>query len=155
MSFPLSGVQRGRTVLRTEGRRVGLLAISSALRSPASLHTSVQPHYTFKYGWFRNVPKAALTPSTFLQVLIEKKGPGIKSYVCIRQCCGSGVFIPGPGSRKRIFSFPDPGSKRFLISHPDPHKTWSWFFTYPGSRIQMSKKHGSPIRIRNTITRYR
>jgi hypothetical protein len=98
MSLSLSGVQRGKTVLSTEGRRAAFLAISSALRSPASLHTSVHPYYTFKSGWFRDGPTTVFTRSTFLQVLKEKKGSGIKSYVCTRQRCGSGMFIPGPGS---------------------------------------------------------
>ncbi len=31
------------------------------------------------------------------------------------QCCGSGMFIPDPGSRIRVFPIPDPGSR---ISDP-------------------------------------
>ncbi len=39
---------------------------------------------------------------------------------CCHPCCGSGMFIPDPGSRIRIFSIPDPN-----FSIPDPGLTRS------------------------------
>ncbi len=30
------------------------------------------------------------------------------SFCTLEQCCGSGMFIPDPGSRNRLFSIPDP-----------------------------------------------
>ncbi len=80
------------------------------------------------------------------------------------QCCGSGMFIPDPGSdffhpgsdffssRIRLFSIPDPGSDFFLPGSRiriKEFKYWSWLFTHPGSRGQ--KRHRIPDpRIRNT-----
>jgi hypothetical protein len=41
----------------------------------------------------------------------------IRICICCHQCCGSGMFIPDPGSRIRIFSIPDPN---FSIPDPGP-----------------------------------
>jgi hypothetical protein len=46
--------------------------------------------------------------------------------LCWKQCCGSGMFIPDPGSgffpsRIRVFPIPDPGSR---IPDPGSQKTW-------------------------------
>ncbi len=81
-----------------------------------------------------------------------------------QQCCGSGMFIPDPEFRLRIFSIPDPGSEFFpslirinkfkylnpkyclralgnmiRVVHP-----WSGYFTLPGSLIQGAKRHRIP-----------
>ncbi len=88
------------------------------------------------------------------------------------QCCGSGMFIPDPGSdffpsRIRTVSIPDPGSasKNLSILTPKKPKKWflssrkydpgcssrisdpgsgCWLSTHPGSRIQGSKRHRIP-----------
>jgi hypothetical protein len=41
-------------------------------------------------------------------------------YTCSKQCGGSGMFIPDPGSRIRLFSIPDPGSELSPSRIPDP-----------------------------------
>ncbi len=83
------------------------------------------------------------------------------------QCCGSGTFIPDPGSdffpsRIRTVSIPDPGSSSKNWSISTPKKAKKWFFSskkydpgcssrirmltfsHPGSRIQGSKRHPIP-----------
>jgi hypothetical protein len=90
---------------------------------------------------------------------------------CFTQCCGSGMFIPDPtffhpGSELSPSRIPDPKKSKKMVSKL--YKIWSGLFipdpgsgirmltsSYPGSRIQGSKRHpipdpGSRIRIRNT-----
>jgi hypothetical protein len=66
----------------------------------------------------------------------------LKSYQDnIYQCCGSGMFIPNPRSRIRLFSIPDPesnlspfrildpGSASKNLSILTPKKTKKWFLS--------------------------
>jgi hypothetical protein len=92
--------------------------------------------------------------------------------ISYHQCCGSGMFIPDPRSDFFPSWILDPGSELFSSRIPDPHqrmyfsqKKWllsskkydlgcssrisdpaygSCLFTYPGSRIQGSKRHRIP-----------
>ncbi len=97
-----------------------------------------------------------------------------RSYVDVKsfykQCCGSGMFIPDPGSnffpsRIRTVSIPDPGSSSKNLSILTRKKAKKWFlsskkydpgcssrirmltFSHPGSRGQKSTQS----RIRNTV----
>ncbi len=91
---------------------------------------------------------------------------------CFKQCCGSGMFIPDPGSEFypsliRIFSIRDPGSASKNLSILNQKfvsklsEIWSGLFIpdpdfYP-SRIQdpgvkKAPVHRSRIRIRNTFS---
>jgi hypothetical protein len=76
------------------------------------------------------------------------------------QCCGSGMFMPDPGSEffhpgSRVKKIPDP--HRRLYSRKNdlgcPSRSVSgFFFFHPVSRGQ--KSTGSRIRIRNTVLGY-
>ncbi len=84
---------------------------------------------------------------------------------CTYQCCGSGMFIPDPGSdffpsRIRTVSIPDPGSSSKNLSILTPKKPKNWFLssknydpgcssrirmlTFYPSRIPGSKRHSIP-----------
>ncbi len=88
------------------------------------------------------------------------------------QCCGSGMFIPDPGSDFLPSRIPDPNrlhpgsrilikefkyfnqKKKWFLSSKKYDPGWSsqipdpgsgcWFSTHPGSRIQGSKRHPIP-----------
>jgi hypothetical protein len=85
------------------------------------------------------------------------------------QCCGSGMFIPDPGSDFFPSRIPDPNclhpGSRILVKefkYFNPQKRKNWFFSskkydpgcssrirmltfsHPGSRIQGSKRHPIP-----------
>ncbi len=82
----------------------------------------------------------------------------IAGCLCPVQCCGSGMFIPDPGSdffpsRIRTVSIPDPGSSSKNLSTLTPKKAKKWFLIskkyYPGcsSRIPDPDADFLPSRI--------
>ncbi len=110
----------------------------------------------------------------------QSRRSGCVSYPIFTQCCGSGMFIPDPGSdffpsRIRTVSIPDPGSASKDLSILTPEKPKKWFLSSrkydPGcsSRIRMltfypsripdpgvkkAPDPGSRIRIRKTVPWY-
>jgi hypothetical protein len=79
-----------------------------------------------------------------------------------KQCGGSWMFIPDPGSRIRLFSIPDPGSRIQTASIPDefkyfnPKKATKWFLSskkydqvcssrIPDPRVKKAPNPGSQI----------
>jgi hypothetical protein len=104
-----------------------------------------------------------------LHGLLNALEPGI---ICsLAQCCGSGMFVPDPGSDFFLSRIPDPNclhpGSRILIkefNYFNPKKAKKWFlsskkydpgcssripdphvtFSHPGSRIQGSKRHPIP-----------
>jgi hypothetical protein len=69
----------------------------------------------------------------------------------MKQCCGSGIFIPDLRSRTRIFSIPDPGPIRFLDPGSGTAST-SKSLGYPKivselSKVRYDPKCSSRIRI--------
>ncbi len=99
--------------------------------------------------------------------LLVKFRPDPTPWEPFKQCCGSGMFIPDPGSdflpsRIRTVSIPDTGSASKYLSILTPKKPKKWFLStrkydpgcssripdpdadfYP-SRIQGSKRHRIP-----------
>ncbi len=58
------------------------------------------------------------------EAFIRQKGRTQKSklnyFMFFNQCCGTGIFIPDPRIRIRLFSIQHPGSE---FSIPDPHQS--------------------------------
>ncbi len=57
-------------------------------------------------------PSATPAPTWTRQVTNVPHSRGKIVFLWSDQCCGSGMFVPDPGSE---FSIPDPGSKKFRI----------------------------------------